>query len=170
MPVPELVTDRLHLAPLIAADAPFALELLNEPDFVRFIGDRGVRTLDDARRYLDDGPLRSYRAHGFGLLRTALRDTDEPVGICGLLWRDALPGPDLGFAFLHRHCGRGYATEAGRAVLDHAFAVLGLERVLAITSLDHPASRRVLHKLGFGDDGTMNFGADVVRLLSCSRS
>lgn len=101
-----------------------------------------------AERYLRDGPLASYAAHGHGLCHVALRETGEPVGICGLLWRDGLDAPDLGYAILARHHRQGYATEAARATLVHARGDLGLTRVLAVTSPDNEASQRVLEKMG----------------------
>lgn len=147
-----LATPRLALAPLTAADAAFILALVNEPDWLRYIGDRGVRSLADAGRYLADGPIASYARHGFGLLRVGLKPADEAIGICGLVRRDTLDAPDLGFAFLPGHRGRGYAVEAGSAVLAAARAT-GVGRVLAITTPDNHASMRVLARLGFVDDG-----------------
>ena len=144
-----LETERLALRRLTADDAPFLLELLNDPAFLRFIGDRGVRTLDDARAYVERGPAASYTQHGFGLYRVARRDDDTPVGICGLLKRDALEHADLGYAFLPAHRGLGYALESAAAVVAHARRDLGLGRLLAITSPDNDASIRVLEKLGF---------------------
>ena len=146
-------TDRLAVRRLALDDAPFILELLNEPGWLEHIGDRGVRTLDDARQYLCDGPLASYAAHGHGLYHVALRATGEPVGMCGLLRRDGLDAPDLGYAVLARHAGHGYATEAARATLAHAAGDLGLARVVAITSEANAASQRVLAAVGMRRDG-----------------
>jgi RimJ/RimL family protein N-acetyltransferase len=97
------------------ADAAFVVELLNDPSFLQHIGDKGVRTEADACRYLETGPLASYARHGFGLLRVGLRESGEPVGMCGLLKRDWLPDPDIGFALLPRFWRRGYALEAASA-------------------------------------------------------
>jgi RimJ/RimL family protein N-acetyltransferase len=162
-----LATERLTLRPLHGGDAPFIRGLLNEPSFLRYIGDRGVRTLDDARTYIADGPVASYRANGFGLLLVTERATAAPLGICGLLRRPALDAPDLGFAFLPAHWGRGYAFEAARAVLDHSRAALGLGRIVAITSLDNAPSIRLLEKLGFTFERTLRLAADdEVRLFA----
>jgi RimJ/RimL family protein N-acetyltransferase len=147
-----LETARLCLLHLEEADAPFILELLNEPAFLRDIGDKGVRSLDDARNYIASGPVASYHEHGFGLLRVELKATGEPIGMCGLLKRDALDHPDLGYAFLQRHWFNGYAIEAARATMQHASEVLGLRKVLAITAQENPSSIRVLEKLGFHFD------------------
>lgn len=141
-------TPRLALRRFTEHDAPFVLQLLNEPSFHESIGDRGVRTLDDARRYLRAGPMASYRAHGHGLLRIALRHDHTVIGMCGLVRRDTLPLPDLGFALLPAGWGAGYATEAGRAVLAHGRDTLDLAEVLAITSPGNGRSMRVLAKLG----------------------
>ena len=145
----HLETERLVLRRLSRGDAPFLLELLNEPSFLRYIGDKGVRTPDDARRYIEAGPLASYERFGFGLLRVELKESGEPIGMCGLLKRDALPDVDVGFAFLPRFWSKGYAFESASAVLAHARDALGLRRVLAITSPDNEASIRLLGKLGF---------------------
>ena len=153
-------TDRLAVRRLALDDAPFVLGLVNEPGWLEHIGDRGVRTLADAERYLRDGPLASYARHGHGLCHVALRETGEPVGMCGLLRRDGLDAPDLGYAILERHHGRGYATEAARATLNHARRDLGLTRVLAITSAGNAASQRVLEKVGMRNEGTVTL-ADV---------
>jgi RimJ/RimL family protein N-acetyltransferase len=143
-----LETDRLVLRRLTLNDAPFILELLNEPSFLRFIGDRGVRSLQDARQYILNGPIASYDRHGFGLYLAFLRDTGDPIGICGLLKREALPDVDIGFAFLPAHWRRGYAFEAATAILGFARESLGLKRIVAITSPDNVASIGVLEKMG----------------------
>ena len=155
-----LETDRLALRELHDDDAPFLLELLNEPSFLRSIGDRHVRTLDDARAYVANGPAASYTRHGFGLWRVALKDDDTPIGICGLLKRDALDHADLGYAFLPRFWSRGYAAESCAAVIAFARQTLGLDRLLAVTSPDNDASIRVLERLGFRFERSMPFGAD----------
>lgn len=148
-PAPLLQTPRLLLRELTDADAPFVLALLNDPGFLQHIGDKGVRTLDDARGYLQSGPFASYAAHGFGLWRVALRGDDEAIGMCGLLRRDWLDAPDLGYAFLPAARGRGLAQEAADAVLRLARERLGLHRVLAIVSRDNAASIRLLERAGF---------------------
>lgn len=144
-----LHTNRLTIRELDVGDAAFLLELLNDPGFITFIADRGVRTLDDALAYLRDGPQAMIAQHGYGLWRVSLTDSDEAIGICGILKRDSLPHPDLGYAMLTRHCGHGYAHEAASATLTHAREQLGIGRILAITALENPASIRLLGKLGF---------------------
>lgn len=114
-PAPVLLSERLALTELADADAAFVLELLNEPDFLRYIGDRGVCCLHDALHYIEQGPRSSYRQNGFGLYRMGLRSDDTPVGICGLLRRPYLDEVDIGHALLARHEGQGYALEAARA-------------------------------------------------------
>jgi RimJ/RimL family protein N-acetyltransferase len=166
--VTVLETDRLVLAELAERDAEFILGLLNEPSFIRYIGDRGVRTTDDARRYIREGPVASYARHGFGLYRVGLRESDTPIGICGILKRDSLPDPDLGFSFLPDHWSRGFALEAASAVMRQARESLGLRRIVAITSIDNEPSIRLLGKLGFRFEGIIPFGDDEsgVRLFA----
>ncbi len=163
-----LETDRLALRRFTLEDAPFLLRLLNEPSFLANIGDKGVRTEEDARRYLRDGPLASYAAHGFGLLGVVLAETGQMIGMCGLLQRPTLDAPDLGYAFLPEHWGSGYAVEAADGVIAHARDVLGLTRVLAITSLDNEASIRVLRRVGYHEIGevTLEGATSPVRLFT----
>ena len=145
----RLETDRLRLRRLTLDDAPFILELVNTAGFLRFVGDRGVRTLEDARRYLAERYLASYERHGFGLYRVELRSEGTPVGICGLLRRAELDDVDLGFALLPDFERRGYAGEAAAAVLGEGRDVHGLARIVAITDPDNAGSIRVLGRLGF---------------------
>lgn len=159
-----LQTDRLTLRRLDLEDAPFIVELLNDPDFLRFIGDRGVRNPDDARKYLRTGPMASYREHGFGLFMTQLRDSATPIGICGLLRRPTLPDVDVGFAFLPAFRNQGYASESAAAVIDWGRQSLGLERIIAITSPDNTGSARVLERIGLRSAGLTRLageGTDV---------
>lgn len=144
-----LETERLALRELSTDDAPFLLRLLNEPSYHRFIGDRGVRTLDGARDYILTKFVASYQRHGFGLYLTTVKDSAAPAGICGLIKRDSLDDVDIGFAFLPEFWSKGYASESASAVMSHARGALGLRRVLAITSQDNVASINVLRKLGF---------------------
>jgi [ribosomal protein S5]-alanine N-acetyltransferase len=140
-------TERLVLRQLELDDADFILELLNEAAFLRFIGDKGVRNLETAREYIEKGPIDSYGRHGFGLYATCLLD-GTPAGICGLVKRDALADVDVGFAFLSRHCSKGYAAESAAAVLAHARQVLRVQRVVAITAPENFSSIAVLEKIG----------------------
>ena len=142
-------TDRLILRPFTPDDAAFVHALYNEPSFLRYIGDRGVHDLDAARAYIESGPLASYQRHGFGLYVVERQDGGERMGVCGLLKRDMLDSPDLGFAFLPAYWSQGYAFEAASAVLTFARSALGLTRILAITSRDNAASIALLARLGF---------------------
>ena len=143
-----LETDRLILRRLTTDDAEFILQLLNEPSFLRYIGDKGVRTLMDARDYILNGPVDMYNRSGFGLYLTELKEGNVPIGVCGLIKRDALEDVDIGFAFLQRFWAKGYAYESASAVMTYGKDVLGLKRIVAITSPDNHASARLLEKLG----------------------
>ncbi len=151
-------------------DAAFVLELLNEPGFLRHIGDKGVRTLEDARNYIELGPVDSYRRNGFGLYAACLRDAAgaAPLGMCGLVKREGLPDPDVGYAFLERHWGRGYAVECAAAALEYGTHTLKLPRILAITSPDNRGSIRVLERIGMKFDRLLQWteGGDEVKLFS----
>jgi [ribosomal protein S5]-alanine N-acetyltransferase len=159
-------TERLSLRQLELSDAPFILEQLNEPSFIEFIADRGVRTIADAEQYLCNGPLAMYAAHSVGLLLVEDRQTHQPLGLCGLLHRETFEHRDLGYSFVPRAWGRGYAVEAGQAVLTWARLERGLKTVIAITSLVNPKSIRVLEKLGFTFERLVPFGNEQVRLFT----
>jgi RimJ/RimL family protein N-acetyltransferase len=143
-----LETDRLSLRRLTPDDAPFILELLNDPGWLRFIGDRGVRTVEDARAYVSSGPVAMYERVGFGLYATERKEDAVPMGICGLIKREGLDDIDIGFAFLPRFCANGYAEEAAYAVMAYGKRNLGLTRIVGITSPDNVRSIRLLKKLG----------------------
>lgn len=160
-------TARLRLRPLTLDDAPFVLGLLNEPSFLEHIGDKGARDLDGARRYLAEGPLAMYAAHGLGLWLVEEKKSGAPIGLCGLLQRPTLPEPDLGYAFKPASWGQGYALEACRATLAWGREAKGLTRILAIVSPGNAASIRVLEKLGMVDEGLRELTAgDPVRVFA----
>jgi len=143
-------TQRLALREFRLDDAAFILELLNEPGWLRFIGDRGLRTLEAARGYLVKGPMAMYARLGFGLWAVQRTADATLLGMCGLIRRDGLDDVDIGFAFLERHQGRGYAFEAASAVMAHASGTLGLRRIVGITDADNVASIRLLERIGLG--------------------
>lgn len=162
----EIETGRLLLRRLADDDAPFVLRLVNEPAFLRFIGDRGVRDLDDARRYIADGPVAGYARDGHGLMRVVRKADGAALGMCGVLKRDALPDPDLGFAFFPEYWSQGYALESAQAVMRHARDTLGLGRIVAITTRDNEASIRLLGKLGFRFERLLPMGDEQLRLFA----
>jgi len=145
----RLETSRLTLRPLELDDGVFILELVNEPDWHRYIGDRGIRTLEQAQTYVREGPMRMLERFGIGLLAVELTATRERIGICGLIQRDTLPDIDLGFAFLQRFTRQGYAREAAAATVTYAFDVGRVKRLVAVTVPDNDRSIGLLAKLGF---------------------
>ncbi len=142
-----MTTERLTLRWFTEDDAALMLAVWNDPGFVRCVGDRGIRTLDEARNALASGIMAMYRDHGYGPYRVATKDDGELMGICGLFLRDYLDDPDIGFALLPGFCRRGYASEAALAVLDEA-RTMGLDRVTAIVSPENVASIGLIEKLG----------------------
>ena len=147
-----LTTERLRLRHLQAGDAGFMLNLLNEPAYHRFIGDKGVRTLDQAGDFIRDKIAVSYANNGFGLYLVELKDGAIPLGICGLVKREGLDDIDIGFAFREQFQGGGYAFEAASATVDYARDTVGLNRIVAITALDNTSSIALLEKLGLKFD------------------
>ena len=145
-----LETERLILREMDSAlDAEFVFELLNSEGFIKYIGDRGVRTLEDSRNFIDTRYRQSYRDNGFGLYTVELKGSDEQVGISGFVRRDTLPGPDIGFAFLPGYERMGYGFESASGVMSYGSEKLGFDEVFAITTLDNAASMNLLEKLGF---------------------
>jgi len=163
-----LETERLFLRGLKPEDAQFILALLNEPSFLRFIGDKKVRTIQDAEQYIQNGPVASYERHGFGLCLVELKDTHTPIGICGLLKRDELPDPDIGFAFLPDFWNKGFAFESAAAVMNDARERLNLNRVLAITNQDNEPSIKLLQKLGLQIERVIKMSSDSAELFLLS--
>ena len=161
----RLDTERLELLPFTEGDADFVFRLLNEPSFLRYIGDRGVHDLESARRYIEDGPVASYARHGHGLMRVVRRADGEALGMCGVLKRDTLPDVDIGFSFFPAFWSQGYALESAGAVMRQARDVLGVGRILAITSQDNEPSMRLLGKLGFRFDKMVTMGTEELRLF-----
>lgn len=161
----DIKTDRLLLCHLTTADAPFIFELLNTPGWLQFIGDRGIKTEEDAINYLLNGPVKSYAENGFGLMLVKLKEDGTPLGICGLIRRAALDDVDIGFAFLERHTGKGYAAEAASATLNYGWQVLGLKRIVAITTADNLHSIRLLEKTGMHFEKKMFMEGDAEELL-----
>ena len=149
-------TERLRIRRITQDDAGFLLAMLTDPGFIANIGDRGVRTIADAEAYVRDRVLASYAAHGFGMFRVSLKHNDEAVGLCGLVQRAGLDGPDLGFAYLEQHTGRGYGYEAGRGMMAWSRASLEIGPLLAITAPENAVSARLLVKLGFRETGMID--------------
>lgn len=143
-----LRTERLTIRRFTLDDAAFIVRLLNDPDWLRFIGDKSVHSEDDARRYLTSGPLAMYERHGVGLCAVESNADGATIGMCGLIRRDGLDDVDLGYAFLPEARGQGFATEAASAVLDEGFNAHGIRRIVAITDPDNAASARVLESIG----------------------
>ena len=163
-----LQTERLNLRRMSPDDAEFIVELLNDTAFLRFIGDKGVRSIEDARQYILTGPMESYERHGFGLWLFALKGSNTPIGICGFLKRETLSDVDIGFAFLPPYRSQGYAFESADAVMDYGRKVLGLRRVVAITNEDNIGSIRVLEKIGMSFDRMIRLSDDgpEIKLLA----
>ena len=160
-------TERLVLRQQTLGDAAFILALMNDPAWLRYIGDRGVRTPEQARAYIQAGALRMYELHGFGFYLMELKGVRTPIGICGLVKRDTLDDVDLGFALTYEHRGKGYAWEAAAATIAYARDTLGLRRVVAIVAPDNADSVRLLEGLGFLFEREMdNPDGSKVRLLA----
>src|SRR5438309_9403998 len=159
-----LETDRLRIRRLSQDDAVFILRLLNQPSFIQNIGDRGVRTLDDARAYILKGPVASYEKFGFGLWMVETKPRATPIGICGLLKREVLEDVDIGYALLPEFWSQGYALEAACAVVLYAREKLGLKRVAAVTNSDNQSSIRLLEKIGFKYERMVRLSEDAAEI------
>lgn len=162
-------TDRLVLREFSHEDAPFVLKLLNTPGWLEFIGDRGIRTLDDAKNYIETKLIYSYRTNGFGLYLIVTKEGKNSVGMCGLVKRDGLEDIDIGFALSPEFSGNGYAYEAALATLDYAKNSLRLKSIVAITTQKNKSSIKLLEKLKFQFDKMVTIPNDTEELLLFTR-
>jgi len=162
-----LETGRLRLRKLTVDDAEFILRLLNEASFIQSIGDKGVRTLEDARSYILTGPIASYDKFGFGLWLVENRTDGVPMGMCGLLKRDTLEDVDIGYALVPEFWSKGFAMEAAAAVLSYGKSDFGMKRIVAIVSPQNDSSIRLLEKLGFAFERMVKLApeADEIKLF-----
>ena len=147
----NIKTERLNIREMQLGDAPFILKLLNDPAFIKNIGDKKVRTITEANNYITTGPLESYQKNGYGLFLTELISGNKwiPLGMCGLIKRAELEDTDIGFAFLPEYTGKGFGYESASAVLEFGRTKIGLKRVVAIVSPENAGSIKLLKKLGF---------------------
>ncbi|MDA1027707.1 MAG: GNAT family N-acetyltransferase [Bacteroidetes bacterium] len=150
-------TERLLIRDLRSTDDAFILELVNEPAFHQHIGDKGIRHLEDARAYIQKAGAENYERLGFGMYLVMLKDSSMAIGICGILKRDFLDHPDLGFAYTAANWNKGYGTEAANAIIHWATTSLGIQTLSAITAVTNPASVRLLEKSGFKSHGEQYF-------------
>ena len=160
----QINTDRLTLRQFNLSDTEFIVQLLNNPSFIQNIGDRGVRTIADAEKYLENGPISSYERNGFGLLAVTLTDTGQIIGMCGLIKRPTLEDVDIGYAFLPEFWSKGYAFESVQAVMSHAKEVIGLKRVVAIVDPANARSIRLLEKIGMTFEKMVKLSEDDIDL------
>jgi len=160
-----LETERLKVRWLTVNDTKFIIELLNSPDWIKFIGDRNVKTEDQAKKYLEDGPLKSYTDNGFGLYLVELKDEAIPIGMCGILKREHLQNPDIGFAFLPEFIGKGFAFEVADATMIYAKETLKLPEILAITLPYNKLSIKLLEKIGMKFIKIFSFPNDDEQLM-----
>jgi len=158
--VQVLETKRLILRHFCIDDAGFIIRLLNEPSFIRHIGDKGVRTGEDAKQYLLSGPIDSYDRLGYGLNMVELKKSGEPIGMCGLVRREDLDDADIGFALLEQHWSQGYAAESAEAVMRHARETLNLQRIVAIVAPNNHSSIKLIEKVGLTFERMIQRGDD----------
>jgi RimJ/RimL family protein N-acetyltransferase len=157
-------TERLSIRLMSLEDSAFILRLLNEPSWIQYIGDKGVRTEDDAKNYIQTGPIQMYKDYGFGLYVVTIKETGIPIGISGLIKRPSLVHVDLGFAFLPEYTGKGYAFESAQAVLQYGKETFLLDKIVAFTTIDNTNSQKVLLKLGFVFEELIKFPNDPEEL------
>jgi RimJ/RimL family protein N-acetyltransferase len=160
-----LQTPRLLLREFRVGDEKFIITLVNTPGWLEFIGDRNIKTVEDANNYLMSGPMTSYVRFGFGLYLVQLTETQEAIGMCGLIKRDHFDDVDIGFAFLPDMSGKGYAYEAASATLDYAKQTLGIGRIIAITNSNNVRSIKLLNKLGLGYEKKVKMPEEKEELL-----
>ncbi len=164
-----LETERLILRQFTLDDAAFILELLNTPTWLRFIGDRGVHSIEDAENYLRNGSLKSYAENGFGFYAVVEKESEKAIGMCGLIKRDTLPDIDIGFAFLPNLISKGFGYEIASATLDYAFNVLKIKRIVAIVNPENEKSIGLIKKIGMQFEEMTKFGEEAKELMLFSK-
>ncbi|HGA0511258.1 GNAT family N-acetyltransferase [Bacillus pacificus] len=160
-----LETERLILRWLDIKDAPFILELVNDSAWIQFIGNKGVRTLEDATNYIVNGPIDMYNKLGFGLYLVERKEDLTPLGMCGLIKRDSLEDVDIGFAFLEEFRSKGYGYESAYAVIEYGVQKLGLNRIVAITTIDNINSGKLLEKVGLKFEEIISDSGEDLKLF-----
>ncbi|WP_377864899.1 GNAT family N-acetyltransferase [Bacillus sp. R86525] len=160
-----LETERLVLRWFDIKDAPFILELVNDPAWIQFIGDKRIKNLEDATKYILNGPVDMYNKIGFGLYLVERKEDLTPLGMCGLIKRDSLEDVDIGFAFLEKFRSKGYGYESASAVIEYGVQKLGLKRIVAITSIDNAASGNLLEKVGLRFEKIISDSGEDLKLF-----
>ena len=160
-----LETERLLLREFTKKDAAFIVTLLNTPTFLKFIGDKKIRTIDEAENYLATGPIKSYEGNGFGLWLFYLKDNKAPIGMCGFIKRDTLEDIDIGYAMLPEYENNGYAFEICNAVMNYGKTKLGINRIIAITTKENVRSSSLLNKIGLYFEKNIRLGEDKEELM-----
>ncbi|MGD8662066.1 MAG: GNAT family N-acetyltransferase [Desulfobacterales bacterium] len=153
-------TKRLILRNITIDDAEFILRLVNEPSFVSNIGDKGLKNLDDAERFILQGYWTNQKRSGYGMFLVELKNKGDSIGGCGLLYRKFLDVTDIGFAFLPEYWNRGFAYEAAEAVLKYGHTTLGIKKIVGLTSADNLGSIKLLKKLGMDFEKTVKMSDD----------
>ncbi|CAM4086292.1 alanine acetyltransferase [Bacillus luti] len=160
-----LETERLVLRWFDIKDAPFILELVNDPAWIQFIGDKRIKNLDDAKKYILNGPVDMYNKMGFGLYLVERKEDFTPLGMCGLIKRDSLEDVDIGFAFLEKFRSKGYGFESASAVIDYGVQNLGMKRIVAITTIDNINSGKLLEKVGLQFEKIISDSGEDLKLF-----
>ncbi|MGU3368862.1 GNAT family N-acetyltransferase [Bacillus mycoides] len=160
-----LETERLVLRWFDIKDAPFILELVNDPAWIQFIGDKRIKNLEDATKYILNGPVDMYNKMGFGLYLVERKEDLTPLGMCGLIKRDSLEDVDIGFAFLEKFRSKGYGYESASAVIEYGVQKLGMKRIVAITSIDNVASGTLLEKVGLRFEKIISDSGEDLKLF-----
>jgi len=160
-----LETERLILRWFHIKDAPFILELVNDPAWIQFIGDKRIQNLEDAKKYIINGPVDMYNKMGFGLYLVERKENLTPLGMCGLIKRDSLEDVDIGFAFLEKFRSNGYGFESASAVIEYGVQKLGLKRIVAITTIDNINSGKLLEKIGFQFEEIISDSGENLKLF-----
>ncbi len=151
-------TQRLQIQEVNLEDGSFIFDLLNSPGWIEFIGNRGIDTIADAEAYIQNPLIEGYQKDGFGLYKMVLKESEKPIGMCGLIDRSDLPHVDIGFAILPEYQGKGYTFEAAKATMEYGASTLGLEVIWGITGPSNIKSQRLLEKLGLKFLKKIQFG------------
>jgi [ribosomal protein S5]-alanine N-acetyltransferase len=138
-------SDRLNIKPISLEDQEFILNLVNSEGWLKNIGDRNIKNLEDVSKYIDK--ILSHESYFYNVVE--LKATHEKIGIITFLYRATQKYPDFGFAFLPEFENKGFAFEASKIYLNEIFRNSTLDKIIGITMPSNKKSIKLLKKLGF---------------------
>lgn len=145
----KLESKRLLIRDTFVSDAPFYFELFNDPDWIKFISDKNLKSVEETEVYLKDILFKNSKTGGLGFFTVILKETGEPIGTSTALQREKLDYIDIGYGFLPKGRGKGYAIEATKLIIQYVREKFNQKKVYAFTVPENEKSQNLLKKLNF---------------------